>query len=244
MAIVVDRRVRSADRAFFSGMGILIAAIVLVGFAPTFYLRGYLPLPAYATSPLSALLVAHGIVATLWLLLFVAQTLLVAVGRTDLHRRLGVLAALVAAVTIVLAGAATIDGLRRGVALPGFDPRVWWLGNTFPSVPLLAFLIGVAIVLRRRPETHKRLMLLAAINLLPPAVARIALRTLDPSFALTFSSLMLLGFVVVLVIYDLVTRGRVHPVSLWGGAATMLLPQIMNMVARTPAGLAFADLIR
>jgi hypothetical protein len=70
------------------------------------------------------------------------------------------------------------------------------------------------------------------------------LRTLDPSFALTFSSLMLLGFVVVLVIYDLVTRGRVHPVSLWGGAATMLLPQIMNMVARTPAGLAFADLIR
>lgn len=83
---------RRTSKPFYTGMAIILAATVFLGFAPTFYLRGYVPLPL-GVGPLYPLLVAHGLVNTLWFALFLAQTLLIAASRTDLHRRLGVLGA-------------------------------------------------------------------------------------------------------------------------------------------------------
>jgi hypothetical protein len=70
-------------------MAITAAVVVFVGFAPTFYLRGYFVLRA-DQPPVSPLLLVHGLIGTLWTALFVTQSFLVLRQRTDIHRRLGI----------------------------------------------------------------------------------------------------------------------------------------------------------
>ena len=225
-------------------MAIVLAAIIVTGFAPTFYLRGYVPLPPMADQALSTLKLVHGIVATMWMGLFVAQTLLVATARVSTHRRMGVLGAALAVVMVAVGAAITVDALRRGVSVAGVDPRVWWLGNTFPPIVLFAVLVGSALVLRRRRETHKRLMLLAMINLVPPALGRIALFYLDPALVTPFSLSSLLAIVLTPIVYDFATRRRVHARTAHRRRGDRAADTVMVAVASTPAGLVFAEWFR
>lgn len=242
MAVLVQDAVGSrADRWFYSGMALFLAALVFIGFAPTFYLRGYVALPDGVTVPLSPLKIVHAVIATAWMCLFVAQTLLVATARVAKHRRLGVIGVVLAAAFVTTGTAITIDALQRGVDPVGVDPRVWWLGNTLPPILIFAVLVGAAVAARRRIQAHKRLMLLATINLVLPAVGRIGLFNLAPAVLTSFNVSTTVALVLVPIAYDLLTRRRVHPVLLVGGAATIVAPWLMFAVARTPAGLTFAD---
>jgi hypothetical protein len=58
------------------------------------------------------LLFAHGVVMTTWRVVFAAQVGLVAAGRTDLHRRLG-LSGLVLAILVIGVGVAAAIGSMR-----------------------------------------------------------------------------------------------------------------------------------
>src|SRR4029453_3111358 len=91
------------DRRFFTGLAGAVALTVFVGFSPTYYLKGL-----YGTRALSPFLHFHGMLFTSWILLFVTQTALVAAKRTDLHRRLGIVGALLA-VAMLVVGAAVTD---------------------------------------------------------------------------------------------------------------------------------------
>ena len=88
---------REGDHRFFTAMAVLCTALVLVGFAPTYYLRGLTSQP-----PLPPLVHLHGAVSTGWILLFLTQTSLVAANRRDVHRRLGIAGAVWAAVVLVI----------------------------------------------------------------------------------------------------------------------------------------------
>ena len=83
------------DRRLFAGVAVGLALLVLVGFAQTYYLK-----VLFRTPPLRALLHVHGIVMTAWIVLFAVQVRLVAAHRTDLHRRLGVVGAVVSGMVI------------------------------------------------------------------------------------------------------------------------------------------------
>ena len=84
-------------------------------------------------------------------------------------------------------------------------------------------------------------MLLATIGLLNPAIGR-----LTGPLATDFSHFIVLisaptdAFVVLVVLYDMWTRRRVHPATIWGGLAVLLLPFVL-LIGRTPLWLAFAD---
>jgi hypothetical protein len=244
MAIAGRAPQRPAGRLFYPGAAIVIGVLVLIGFGPTFYVRGAVALPD-SVSPLSPILLVHGVVSTLWIAVFVAQTWLVARGRTDLHRRLGLFGALVAIAMIVVGTATTLDGLWRQRTLFGIDPRVWWLGNTFTGVIMFTALVGAGFAFRRRPAVHKRLMLLATITAMSPAIPRLVLFVfgLDPSWILVTTQSTTVAFLVAAMLHDLWTERRVHPVLVWGGLGSHLFPMVMlNAVANTGAGLAFADL--
>src|SRR5467141_3296678 len=100
---------RRYDHLFFSAMALLILATVFVGFARTYYLAGifHAPLP-------SLIIHLHGAAFTTWILLLVTQTSLVAAGRTDIHRRLGIGGFGLGCVMIVLGVLAATDSLVRG----------------------------------------------------------------------------------------------------------------------------------
>src|SRR5579864_7100908 len=101
-------RERKFDKVFFSGMALLILATVFVGFARTYYLAGVF------RAPLPNLLIhVHGVVFSAWILLLVAQISLVAAGRIDLHRRLGLLGFGLACLMVILGLLAATDNLVR-----------------------------------------------------------------------------------------------------------------------------------
>src|SRR5260221_9942622 len=234
MSITVARqRAIHPDRLFFTGMALVCALTVFAGFAPTYYLeQSGLP-------PLSPLIHVHAVVFTTWIVVLVTQTSLVAAHRTDLHRRIGVAAAVLAAVMVVLGFAAAVDSLRRGISQQGIDPRVLF-AIPISSIVTFAALVAAAILYRRDSATHKRLMLLATVSLLSAAIARIVLMVHFPVMTLFLFTDF---FVVAAILYDLASRGRIHRATIWGGSLIVLKP-LMVPVAMTGSWLALADALR
>src|ERR1700749_2908727 len=75
----------SRDRWFFTGMTVAMMLTAFAGFAPSFYLRS----ASYAGPPLTAFVMFHGALMTIWMLAGVLQTSLIAGGNRQLHRTLG-----------------------------------------------------------------------------------------------------------------------------------------------------------
>jgi hypothetical protein len=148
---------RKTDRLFFTGMALASALMLYLGFLPSYFHRST-ELPS-----LSPLYQLHGALFTAWIALFVAQTALVAGGRTDIHRALGLAGAVLAAIVFVVGIAVSVETLRRNGGPPGGDPRKFF---AIPLGDIIVFgaLVGAAVLRRTRPETHKRLMLLATIS--------------------------------------------------------------------------------
>ena len=102
---------------------------------------------------------------------------------------------------------------------------------------VFAILVGLGLYYRRRPQVHKRLMLLATVALLPPPLARMRmLNALGPQafFGVT------LVFIVAMVAHDYTTRRRVHAVSVWGGLFLALSFPARIALGHTAAWLTFA----
>jgi len=151
---------------FYVGAALAIAAAVAIGFAPTYYLRGY-----FHPQRLPLLLKLHGFVFTSWIALLVLQTSLVAATRTRLHRRLGVIGGIVAALVVVLATIAALVSVRRDAA-SGSTDALGFLAIPFGDMLVFGVLVAAAFYYRRRSDVHKRLMLLATTALLGAAFAR------------------------------------------------------------------------
>jgi len=219
------------DRLFFTGMAVAAAITVFAGFAPTYFLSGMYGAPA-----LSPLLHLHGALFSSWILLLVSQTTLVAVRRTDVHRRLGVAGGVLAVTMTAVGLVVAVAAARRGATVPGLSPLTF-LVIPFGSVVVFPSLVGAALVSRRRPEAHKRLMLVATAELLTAGVGR--LPGLSAGGPLAFFAATDV-FILALWIYDFTTRGRVHPASLWGGLFFIASQAVRHAIGGTGAWLAFA----
>src|SRR4051812_20273419 len=111
-----------SDSVFFSGMALAMAAVVFTGFAPSWFLRSYIPAPM-AMPPLSPLIIMHGTAFTLWMVLFIAQASLVAANRRDIHRKLGWCGLALAVAMLMLGYLAAVNSLRQGITpLPAIPP--------------------------------------------------------------------------------------------------------------------------
>jgi hypothetical protein len=195
------------ERLFFSGMTVAFAVVVFIGFAPTYFLRSLSDQPG-----LPWLVHVHGALFSAWILLLLVQTRLVAVKRTDLHRVLGV-AGGVLAVSMIPVGYVVAIGAARRFAAADPDALKFLI---VPMGALIVFpvLVGAALLLRRRPDFHKRLILIATIELMNAAVDRLPgvfAAGLTPFYPGTDL------FLLALVIYDGVALRRIHPATLWGG---------------------------
>jgi hypothetical protein len=222
------------ERLFFTGMAVACLVAVFAGFARTYYLRPYFGTPAPAP-----LLHVHGFVFTSWILLLVVQTTLVAANRTRLHRQLGVAGAVVAALMVIL-GTLTAIVRARVAELPADGPPAL----AFLTIPLgdmvvFATLVSAAFYFRRHPDMHKRLMLLATIAILPAATARWPLAFIQQVGPLAFFGLADL-FIVPLLAYDGVTRGRPHRVTVVGALFLVASHPLRLMIGPTAAWLACA----
>jgi hypothetical protein len=166
-------------------------------------------------------MLTHGVLMTLWVALLLVQLRLVAIGRTDWHRQLGTFGALLF-VAILGVGAATAIAMGRR----GFSPATDVTPLMFmavPAVDLLVFgvLVATALWQRRRSATHKRLMVLATLAILAPAIARLPIDAVRQGGLPVVFGLMALA-VIVCVVVDTWRHRRLHPAFGWGGALVLL----------------------
>lgn len=216
----------SDSRGFYTSMAWLCAVVAFGGFAPTYWAP-----VARGTFTGPPVLHLHGLLFFAWTLLFVVQARSAAAERFERHRALGY-AGIALATAMLLAGiAVAVAGMREGIER-GFGDAA----RAFSIVPftiVLTFAAAVAVALAnvRRAEVHMRMMLVASITLLPPAIARVFFLLLAPpgtgigfghppppvalSLAPSFLADLLL---VVPMVRDWRTRGRPHAAYVISGA--------------------------
>jgi hypothetical protein len=190
-----------------------------------------------------------------WTLLLLSQTLLVANDRLRNHRAWGLAGISLATAMVFMGLAAAIQTLTAGLrAGYGDHSRAFLILPVSGMVLFAAFFIA-AIANIRRPEAHKRLMLLATITLLQAAMARIffvlitgggpGLRPgLGPPPPLAIGlvpSLVTELLIVAGLVYDWRTRGRPHLVWLIGAAVTTAVILLRGPLSESRGWLAFAD---
>ena len=221
------------DRRFYSAIAIVMGLTVFGGFVGTYYwpfIAGG-PRATLSGGPWTPVVHTHAALFTAWVLLFIVQTALIAGRRVALHRRLGVVGALLAAAMVAAGARVAIASAKRGGAPPGVDPLAFMVVPLFDLVLFSSFII-LALALRRDREAHKRLMLLAYVSIIAAATARLpGVLTLGPP---AFFGMALM-FVVAGVIYDLSTRGRVHPVYKWGGTLLVISVPLRLLISNTAA---------
>ena len=216
-----------AERRFFGVAALVAALIAFTGFARTYYLK-----EAYGTPELPTLVHVHGLVMTLWIVLFISQVGLVAARRTDLHRRLGVASAILAAVVVIVGIATAIEGAKRGVSLG--PPPLVFLAIPIGVVLSFGIFVGAALLVRRRSDWHKRLMLIASLAVLTPAIARIPVDAIHSGGILVFLALTDL-LVISCAAWDAVRNRRLHPAFGWGMLFLILWQPAMLAFARSSA---------
>lgn len=237
MATVIPTRVRlGTERRFFLGMSVALLAATFVGFAPTYYMAGYFGAPA-----LGPLVHLHGVIYSGWIVLFLAQTGLIAGRRPDLHRAAGVAGASLAAAVVVVGVLVAVESARAGHGPPGRD-QPSFLVFPLANVAMFTGLAGAGLLLRRRAGDHKRLMLLATMTLVITPLARIS-RMLALPFQPPAIGGMLLSdlFLAALAAFDLSRHGRLRPATLWGGGAYLISQPVRVAVGRSDGWRHFAS---
>jgi hypothetical protein len=173
---------RQIERKLFLGAAIAFPLVVLAGYFKSYYFSAFF---ADARPLANALVHAHGIVMSAWVIYFVAQIALIRTKNVKLHMTMGLAGVVLAAIVIVVGMATAYDAqLVRGAAPPGVNPHSFFI---FPVSDMSLFVVffAAAIYFRKRPAEHKPLMLLTAINFVPAALFRIP--AVPPEYMVWFS---------------------------------------------------------
>ena len=222
------------DRAFFAGFVLVSWGAVLWGFLPRLIL-----VIGGSSPPPHPFLHIHAVGFFGWLVVLSLQVLLINTHKIEWHKRLGMLGAGLAVIIVPLGIAAAIVTHRTAFAA-GHAERL-----TFLSVQIMAMLIfagfaGLAIAKRADGPAHKRLILLATTELLGAGFGRalggVMFKTFGDS-VLTFGFNLYMGCYVVIIIamlYDFVTRSKVHIVYLIGFPVTVGAHLVMSYVNHAP----------
>jgi hypothetical protein len=211
------------EHSFFSGMAVLILAFVFVGFAHSYYLAGV------SHAPLPNLLVhIHGAVFTLWILLLITQTSLVAAHRVDIHRRLGLVALALAPVMVILGVLVASDSIIRHSTPIEMAAKT----RTFYATPLAGMFLFSALIYfafrnRFHPAAHKRLILLANLAIVDAALDRWPV-PVDWWSTRTANLVVVYPVLLLMMIYDWWSTRKIQPATLWGSAFLVLMQQVIR----------------
>jgi hypothetical protein len=201
--------------AFYVVISALMLLVVLTGFAPTFTLRPFFDAPAFP-----AYVYVHGTISTCWFVILLVQTLLIRNRQVAIHRKLGILGATVGASALILALVTNLRVPSRVAATQGSideatlqDVTGFVIANMM-GLLLFASALLLAILLRQKPEIHKRLMLWASLFLIGPAFGRISRwpvfgETPESVFVFVCTWVVIASFIV----RDLWLKRRVHWVT-------------------------------
>jgi FtsH-binding integral membrane protein len=142
---------------------------------------------------------------------------------------------------VVIGVLAATDSLVREANAARRDPKFFYI---VPLSDMLVFatLIYFGFRARRDSATHKRIMLVATINLLIAAIARLPLPFIHRNAA--HAGMVSYLFLLLLVAYDLWSTRKIHRATMWAGAFMIFVYQIRVPIGKTQAWHAFATWVQ
>ena len=212
MAAIEPRPIRQKSRYFLVASCIALA-VVFTGFLTTFILPSF-----RGTFSAPAVIYIHGGFLFVWTLLLLVQSMLVRSRKIRLHQSIGYATIFVAVGVIFSTMAVGVYTMRRDLAAGQGQVAISSLLGTFTTPIIFGTLVAFAIKYRRRPEIHKRLILLAMIAIIWPAFFRFRHYFPSvPSPEIYFGALLPDLMVVLAMVWDKISFGRIHPVYLIAG---------------------------
>lgn len=237
----------NAAKWFYPASAALLLIIAFIGFSQ-FYLHG----KAYPSRPIhpdiKAVVIAHSISMTAWMVLLIIQPVLIALRKHRLHMMLGKVGAGLTLVILVL-GVLTAIGFGKTTppeaVIWGMSPKQF-MAVPFISVWGFAGFVALGIVYRKKPDIHRAMMLFATMTAMSAAISRIDplnnlyLGTIWDRWFGPFFMTLLLGVILLAVRCALIRRfDRYFAIAL--GVVIAIDLFIMN-IAPTRAWDAFASL--
>lgn len=213
--------------SFFFWMTLAMCFFVFGGFGMTYLF----PLTRGTFPPAPPIVHLHGLLFFSWMILLVVQAGLIGSGNVKLHRSLGTYGIAHAAVVIYTGILLQLIGSGRGMAqgnAPGTDGL--YLGLAAFTGFLLMFTLAIRNT--RRPEIHKRMILLAMLPVLPPGVNRfwyVALG-LDDFFPALFLYATLWSMAIAILIHEWRQMGRISGYSMIGAGWIFLQGTMHELV--------------
>lgn len=231
-----QRSAEQRERQFFLAMAAGLAAFTVFAFAQ-WAARGMvapLSLPWWVH--------VHGAAMICWLVLLVAQSYFVAVGRNRLHRQFGRMGApllLAIAVFGIVTGYQSV-ALHR---VPPFWTNGFLLALAFTSTTLFVALAAAGIALRSRTDWHRRLMIGATIILLTAAFDRtLPAQLVGAARPFSEGGLQLVA-VAVMAAHDWRARGRPHAATVCVIVAILAEHGVIAALAAFPPFIVLAERI-
>lgn len=217
--------------SIYIALGVTGLLVAVTGFSTTYFF------PIAGGSFHAPLIVhLHGLAAFCWVALFLLQPTLIRLNAFPVHQLAG-MAAIPVAGMVLIGGAGTgVFAVRRDLAAGMGDFAYASIVGTVAGLVIFFCLVVAGILNRQRPETHKRLMVLATIILLWPAWFR--LRHIFPGIPNPEVTLALLAadsLILIVMARDKLAEGRVHPVYLWLGPA-IIAEQTLEVLLFGSAG--------
>src|SRR3954471_11378528 len=239
-------------QSFYVFMAATCLAVAFMGFAPTYWLQ--LAPTTFIGTPLLHL---HAVLFSTWPVYLLLQTTLTARGLVSRHRAWGLLGISLATAMVLVGFAVANDVLATRLAAGYGDRARAFHIASISMITLFGSFVAAAIVCVSRPEIHKRLMLLATVSMLPPAVARLFFAVsvgIGPGLrpgrgpprtlaGVLMPTLIADALIVAAVIDDMRTRRRPHPVYVIGGAIMIAVQLVRAPVSTTPWWYAVADFL-
>ncbi len=218
-------------RWFFLALVLLMFAIIAWVESPRFFLVGFYHPPDFK----SEVIHVHVAVVASWMLVLLAQTVLGWFRNYRWHRALGTAGMVLAMLMLVMGILATADMLAR-------EPEALHRSIVpFMQITMFAFFAGLAYWKRGDREAHKRLIMLAMVDPLFGVLVPVTHRVMGSAERVANLSW---GFLILLALYDLRTRGRLHPVTVWGGALLVVVQEVRVPLGQTAAWTAVAEWMR
>lgn len=244
---ISERRPRSR---FYLALALVCAAIAIGGFAPSYWLQ--LPAGTFKGAPL---LHIHGVLATAWVLFLISQSRLVVRGSVARHRDWGLVGISLASVLTVVAVMVAIAAMNAKVEEGQGDAARAFLIVPLSGILMFAGFTAAAVANFRRPEWHRRLMIVGTVALLGAAMARVIfffavgggpgvrpglMPSLPPPAMPLVSDLLLQLILVAGMVHDKRRLGSVHRAWIYGFAILTAVTILRVPAGQTDAWLAIA----
>lgn len=228
-------RTAVGDERFFLKSAIVMAIIIAAGFSFPIWM-------GHSTFASPVRVHVHAVLFMGWVAIYLTQNSLVTIGRIDLHRKLGWVAA-GWMVAMVASGFVVTVAIVRSGTVPFFIQPLHYLIFDFIAVSTFGGLTAAAILLRRRTEWHRRLHFCGMTILISAAFGRLLPMPLLQPWSWEAAFTVALLFPIAGVLTDIRRGGRVHPAWKWGIAAIVGSFVLTQAVTYSPVGTAIYDAV-